>query len=66
MTPSKFSLKYQDVEHIPAQKLLRLSYAELNSLLQEAERAARRADSIAAWLQGLKIEKSFRYGDDDE
>ncbi len=59
------TVRYDDIEHTPADKLLKLRYVELNKLIREAERRSHRADLTLHWLRGLKVEKSLRYGGAD-
>jgi len=39
---------------------LKLTYRTLNRLIREARQRAAKAQRAADWLEGIKIEKSFR------
>ncbi|MBB5353702.1 uncharacterized protein YehS (DUF1456 family) [Haloferula luteola] len=54
------TIRYEDIEKIPAEQFLRLSHQELDALIKAAERAAYRADTVVHWLRGLKVEKTIR------
>jgi len=61
---SMHPVKLEDVETLPATTLLKLTFNELSSLIQEAERKADKLYLIADWLRGIKTEKAFRNGTD--
>lgn len=54
-------IRFEEIERIPAARLLELSYSEINDLIRQAERSAHHADTIVHWLRGIKVEKSYRY-----
>jgi len=66
MTYFKHPITYEDIEHTPACVLLKLSQKKLNSLIQEAEERADKAQIAVIWLKGLKMEKTLRENPDME
>ena len=66
MVDFKNPITYEDIEHTPACVLMTLSQQELNSLIQEAEERADKAQIAVFWLKGLKAEKILRENPDME
>lgn len=68
MTIEKQTIKYEDIEDIPASILMELTFTELSGFIHQAERRLEKAKTLRNWLTWIKVEKALRYkkGDLDQ
>lgn len=60
MPEEKQTVRYDNIEDIPASALMQLTFTELTGFIREAERRIEKAKTLRNWLTWIKIEKALR------
>ncbi len=53
-------IRYEDIETLPASKLMELTSSQLTTLIKQAERRIDKAQAVKNWLTWIKREKYLK------